>query len=161
MRRAAAVVLVVALILAVVAPPAQACVECVALGLASFAVFTQFVSALTTPRVVYAAPAYYPAYYSGYYPGYSAGYGYPVAYASAAPYGAYYPTGYYPAYRPTYAVAATPVAWNGSRVVQYAHGRYELRGDGLNVPYAWVWIPNAPPPVPSYDGPEGAGARTP
>jgi hypothetical protein len=35
-------------------------------------------------------------------------------------------------------------------VVQYPNGRYELRGDGVYVPYQWVWIPNAPmiPPVP-------------
>lgn len=145
MRRAAAVLLVVALIVAVVAPPAQACLECVALGLASFAVFTQLVSAVAGPRVVYAPPAYYP--WSGY----------PAAYST--PYPAYYPTSY-SAYRPAYA-AATPVAWTGSRVVQYAHGRYELRGDGVSVPYAWVWIPNAAPPAPRYDGPEGGGARTP
>jgi hypothetical protein len=157
MRRAAVVVLAAILMLTVVAPPAQACIECVALGLASFAVFTQFVSALAGPRVVYTAPAYYPAYY----PVYSGWYGSPVAYASAVPYAAYYPTGYYPAYRPAYPVAATPVAWNGSRVVQYPHGRYELRGDGVSVPYAWVWIPNASPPTPNQDGPEGGGARTP
>lgn len=33
-------------------------------------------------------------------------------------------------------------------VMQYPNGRYELRGDGLTSPYAWVWIPNAPPPPP-------------
>jgi hypothetical protein len=39
-------------------------------------------------------------------------------------------------------------------VVQYATGRYELRGDGVTVPYYWVWLPAqpvvaapAPPPV--------------
>jgi hypothetical protein len=32
-------------------------------------------------------------------------------------------------------------------VVHYAHGRHELRGDGVSVPYAWVWIPNARAPV--------------
>jgi hypothetical protein len=145
MRRAAVVLLIVALIVAIVPPPAQACLECVALGLASFAVFTQLVSAVTAPRVVYAPPAYYPWY------------GYPAAYS--APSAAYYPT-YYSAYRPAYA-AAPPVAWTGSRVVQYAHGRYELRGDGVTAPYAWVWIPSATPPVQRYDGPEGVGARTP
>ncbi|MBI2216481.1 MAG: hypothetical protein HYU51_04210 [Candidatus Rokubacteria bacterium] len=34
------------------------------------------------------------------------------------------------------------------RVVEYAHGRYELRGDGVTTPYVWVWIPNPPPPPP-------------
>ena len=100
MRRAAAVLLVMALIVTLVPPPAQACIECVALGLASFAVFTQFVAAATWPRVVYTAPPYYPWY------------GYPVAYAAApypvGHYPGYYPgyASYYPAYRPAYAAPA-------------------------------------------------------
>jgi hypothetical protein len=147
MRRAAAVVLVVALLVTVVAPPADACLECVALGLASFAVFTQLVSAVAGPRVVYTTPAYYPWYG-----------GYPAAYA--APSASYYPSYYSAAYRPAYP-AGTAAAWTGSRVVQYPHGRYELRGDGVSVPYVWVWIPSATPPVMRYDGPEGGGARTP
>ena len=32
--------------------------------------------------------------------------------------------------------------------VQYPHGRYELRGDGVYSAYRWVWIPNAPAPPP-------------
>jgi hypothetical protein len=31
-------------------------------------------------------------------------------------------------------------------VVEYATGRYELRGDGASTPYTWVWIPNLPAP---------------
>ncbi len=31
-----------------------------------------------------------------------------------------------------------------STVVQYPTGRYELRGDGVSVPYYWVWIPVNP-----------------
>ena len=36
-------------------------------------------------------------------------------------------------------------------VVQYPSGRYQLRGDGVGVPYYWTWIPRqplitAPPP---------------
>lgn len=31
-------------------------------------------------------------------------------------------------------------------VIQYADGRYELRGDGIAASYRWVWIPNPPPP---------------
>jgi hypothetical protein len=150
MRRVAAVVLLVVLAVAMAAPPAEACIECVALGLASFAVFTQLVAAITAPPVVYAPPAYYvPAYY---YPA-------PAVYS-------YYPT-YYPvrasaAYPAPY-VAAAPAAasagWTGPRVVEYAHGRYELRGDGVTVPWAWVWIPRAAPPAPTNpDGPEGSGA---
>ena len=158
MRRVAAVMLVMVLTLAVVVPPVEACGECVALGLASFVAFTSLVSVLAAPRVVYATPAYYaPAYY--------APYGYPAGYWPAGPYAvSSYPAAYYPAYRAAYpyAAATTPVAWTGSRVVQYAHGRYELRGDGVSVPYSWVWIPSvpAPPPAPSQDGPEGSGART-
>src|SRR5437867_2419595 len=38
-------------------------------------------------------------------------------------------------------------------VVQYPHGRYELRGDGTTVPYTWVWIPNPPPPPPPAGAP--------
>jgi hypothetical protein len=172
MRRAAAVMLVVVLTLSVIGPPAHACgVECVALGLASFAVFTQLVSALTVPRVVYTAPGYYaPAYYgAGYYGPYS--WSYPAGYAPAPYYpAAYYPSPYYASYRAAYpyVAPASPVAWTGPRVVQYAHGRYELRGDGVSVPYAWVWVPSAPaspvaaPVGPGYDGPGGSGvARTP
>lgn len=51
----------------------------------------------------------------------------PVAYAPPAP-------------------PAAPPAPPGPETVQYADGRYELRGDGLAVPHRWVWIPNAPPP---------------
>ena len=47
-------------------------------------------------------------------------------------------------------LAAVPSA----TVVQYPTGRYELRGDGVSVPYYWVWIPvqpviaaPAPPPI--------------
>jgi hypothetical protein len=145
MRRAAAVVLIVALTLTVVAPPAQACVECVALGLASFAVFTQLVSALAGPRVVYVPSA--PVA-----PVYWAPYGQPVVYAPA------------PAYAAPVAATApvTQVAWTGPRVVQYAHGRYELRGDGVTVPWVWVWIPSVAAPASPYpNGPEGSGSRTP
>src|SRR5262249_62159338 len=33
-------------------------------------------------------------------------------------------------------------------VIDYPEGRYELRGDGFSVPYAWVWVPNPPPAPP-------------
>jgi hypothetical protein len=156
MRRAAAVVLALVLTLTAVAPPAEACIECVALGLASFAVFTSLVSAVATPRVVYPAPAYYG-------PAYNAPYGYAPGYPAVAYYPTGYPAAYYPGYRAAYPypAAASPVAWTGSRVVHYPHGRYELRGDGLSVPYVWVWIPAVTAPAPRQDGPEGGGARTP
>jgi hypothetical protein len=124
MRRVVTVLLLVILTLAIGAPPAEACGECVALGLASFAIFTQLVAAIAAPPVVHAAPAYYaPAYY-----------GWPYSAAPAATQG-----------------------WTGPRVVQYAHGRYELRGDGVTVPWSWVWIPTAPPAPLNPDGPEGVG----
>ena len=39
------------------------------------------------------------------------------------------------------------------RVVNYPSGRYELYGDGISMPYYWVWVPAgavlpAPPPPP-------------
>ncbi len=40
-------------------------------------------------------------------------------------------------------VSPPPIA---SSVIEYATGRYELRGDGVTTPYTWVWIPNPPPP---------------
>ena len=147
LRRAAAVLLVVTLtLLALAVPPAEACIECVALGLASFAVFTQLVSALAGPRVVYAVPGGWP---------------YPAVYAPA------YPSAAYAAYPVSYSTPAPqPIAWTGPRVIQYAHGRHELRGDGVSVPYAWVWIPSTPSPPPSPGGfnggaPEGSGTKTP
>jgi len=60
-------------------------------------------------------------------------------------------------YAPPVAYAPPPVASYSSpapapapppmpTVIQYPHGRYELRGDGMTTPYTWVWIPNPPPP---------------
>jgi hypothetical protein len=152
-RRGIAAILIAILILAVAAPPAEACLECVALGLAAFAVFNQIVWAASAPRVVYSAPAYSVA------PGWS--------YAPAVVTGPFYPVSYAPvSYAvPSQAVAVAPVSqggWTGPRVVQYPHGRYELRGDGVTVAWAWVWIPSVPAPVvapavPVPDGPEGSG----
>ncbi len=49
------------------------------------------------------------------------------------------------ALRPPPASYSTPPA-SYSTTVQYPHGRYELRGDGVYTAYQWVWTPNAPPP---------------
>lgn len=50
-------------------------------------------------------------------------------------------------------------------VVQYATGRWELRGDGVTVPYYWVWIPAAvvvaPPPPPVAPPPPPPAAPPP
>jgi len=46
------------------------------------------------------------------------------------------------------------------RVVQYSSGHYELQGDGISVPYHWVWIAAlprvAPPPPPAASPPPPA-----
>ena len=63
---------------------------------------------------------------------------------------------------PAYAAPAPAPAWAAppqspprsyATIVEYPHGRYVLRGDGINVAYRWVWIPNAPPPPPADDAP--------
>jgi hypothetical protein len=48
-----------------------------------------------------------------------------------------------------------------TRVIEYPTGRYELRGDGMTTPYAWVWVPNPPPapPTAGVDRPEPAAER--
>jgi hypothetical protein len=44
---------------------------------------------------------------------------------------------------PPPASSATPTVAGEGRVVQYANGRYELRGQGTAAaPYYWVWIPS-------------------
>src|SRR5262245_43210730 len=102
MCRALASLLIVVLVLVVVGPPAEACLECVALGLASFAVFTQLVTALTVPRVVYPAPGYY-------VPGYSYG-PYGGAYPAVPPPAAYYAATPHPAPSSAPAPSTQPVS---------------------------------------------------
>jgi len=126
MRRLLALVLVPALIVGVLPPAASAGSGTdVALGLASFAVFNQVFAPLVAPRPVYAVPvvAPPPVVYSAY----------PPVYASPPVYTV-----------PSQVVVTAPMP----TVVQYPHGRYELRGDGVTTPYQWVWIPNPPPPPP-------------
>ena len=120
-RRLLAALLVGALVVGGLSSPAQASTEgAVALGLASFAVFSQFFWPIFAPRVVYYPPAYY-------YPS--------------------YPTAAYPP--PTSYTAPSPVPVpTMPAVIYYPHGRYELRGDGVTTAYSWVWIPNSPPPPP-------------
>lgn len=43
---------------------------------------------------------------------------------------------------PVAAPAAPPIP----TLIEYATGWYQLRGDGVTVPYVWVWIPKPPPP---------------
>jgi hypothetical protein len=56
---------------------------------------------------------------------------------------------------PPTAYAPPPIAYSSPApapptpsVIQYPHGRYELRGDGVTTAYTWVWIPNPPLPPP-------------
>jgi hypothetical protein len=134
MKKIAASVVLITALVAVVAAPASAggCAAVgVALGLASFAVFNQLVFGLFAPAV-YASTTYYapyPAYYHR-----------PAVYASAPVVYAAAPAVAAP--RPAPSAAMTPTE------VVYAHGRYVLRGDGVTVPYQWVWIANAAPAVP-------------
>jgi hypothetical protein len=82
-------------------------------------------------------------------------YGTPVYYATApdpvvyAPPAAYAPTAYAPAPAPM------------PTVVEYATGRYELRGDGITTAYQWVWIPRPPSAPPPEYAPEPAPQSAP
>jgi len=53
---------------------------------------------------------------------------------------------------PQYMYDQVPVVPGGAAqvptVIEYATGWYQLRGDGVTMPYVWVWIPK-PPPAPS------------
>jgi len=101
---------------------------------------------VVAPQAAYSAPVYAPR-------------GYAARPYTAPAYGA--PAYAAPSYAPP-AVAPPPVARaprvappagpgrSYANTVEYPHGRYELRGDGMGTPYRWVWVPNAPPP-PSDD----------
>jgi hypothetical protein len=159
MRRFVALAVVLVLMVALAAPAAHAhggAAASVALGLASFAAFTTFLGILA-PRPVYAG---YPYVY-GAYPA-------PVVYRPAYPRVVYtqpaqvvytQPAPAYsqpaPAYTqpaPVYTQPApaytrpAPVRQPApsSNVVHHPNGRYELRGDGIQTAYQWVWIPNPP-----------------
>jgi hypothetical protein len=112
--------------------------------------------------VVAAAP-YYPYYPPDYYPPYyqPSYYDPPVSYSAPAAYYGAQPSG-------TVAVApAPPQSPPAPTVVEFATGRYELRGDGVNTPYTWVWIPNAPtappaaPSAPPVDPSSGSSQAPP
>lgn len=128
MARLIAILLVSALLVGSIAPAAYAghrTATNVALGLASFAVFSQLVAPVLYPRPVYATPVYI------------------VDPPSRLIYAA-----------PPQLVVVQPLApLSLPTVIQYPHGRYELRGDGVTTAYHWVWIPNPPPPPPSYAQP--------
>ncbi len=135
MRRITVLVLVLALMVGLTAPAVEAGGRTainVVLGLASFAVFNQIVGPFVYPRLVHApyggvvvaGPPVYPVY--------------PVYVTRPVYYGEVY------VLAPAVIQAPSPYP----TVIQYPHGRYELRGDGVRAPYQWVWIPNPPPPPP-------------
>jgi hypothetical protein len=128
MRRVLACLLVMLVLAGVLVPPAHAggAAGRVALGLAAFAVFNQFVYWHARPAyaervVVYTAPP-------------------PAAGVSHVVYAA-----------PHVVLVQPPQP--APTVVEYPHGRYELRGDGVSTAYQWVWIPRVPPPPPPPPGP--------
>jgi len=43
-------------------------------------------------------------------------------------------------------------------IVQYPNGYYQLHGNGITVPYYWVWIPAVSPPAPPPPAPVAAPA---
>ena len=146
MRRVIALALVVALTLALTAPAAEAWHGRVVVGIgaavgltlvAPFIIVGSILSPLVQQPPVYAYPppvverpvvVQQPVYAAPAYatPAYAPP---PPAYASRT-------------------VALQPPPASHSNAVQYPHGRYELRGDGVRTAYQWVWIPNAPPPPP-------------
>ena len=146
MRRLLGLVLVTVLLLGLAAPvyAGGSTATNVALGLAAFAVFNQLVYAFSYPPPGYPAPYVFgaPAYPFPVFPAspvftaYSTNSGYPI-YAASTAYGA----------ANSYASRPAPAATSAPMVVSYPHGRYELRGNGMTVPYQWVWIWN-PPPAP-------------
>ena len=141
MRRLIALALVVALTLAFTAPTAEARHDHVVVGIgaavglalvAPFIIVGSILSPLVNQPPVYA----YPPAVVVQQPVYAA-----PAYAAPA----------YALPPPAYAsrtVALQPPPASHPNTVQYPHGRYELRGDGVRTAYQWVWIPNAPPPPP-------------
>ena len=54
------------------------------------------------------------------------------------------------------ASSALPAAPARPGVIEFPEGRYELRGDGVSIPYTWVWIPNPPAAPPASSSPPTA-----
>jgi hypothetical protein len=75
-----------------------------------------------------------------------------------APAAAYGPA----AYAPADAIApALPSAPPVPALIEYPTGWYQLRGDGVSAPYAWVWIPKPPAPPLEVAGPPPPAAPAP
>jgi hypothetical protein len=72
----------------------------------------------------------------------------------ASAYGA--PSSAYAPAPPPPPAPSEPPAPAAPRSVEFSTGRYELRGDGVNAPYIWVWIPNPPTAPPGPPAPPPA-----
>ena len=107
------------------------------------------------PAVVYAPPAYYPppAYDPTLYYDPQVSYSPPVSYSAPVSYSS--PPTYAP---PPSTAVLIPPAPSAPDVVNFATGRYELRGDGVSTPYTWAWIPNPPTAPPSEASSSGKPA---
>lgn len=126
MRRVIAISALALTLLGVSAPAAQAGQSTdIALGLASFAVFNQVVGPLLNPNRFDGGPHRRHVVYQT---------------VVREPRVVYYEAPAPVVYAPPAAPPAYPT------VVQYPHGRYELRLQGAQ--YVWVWIPAVPPPPP-------------
>ena len=128
MKKTVAIVVLGAILVALVAPPAQAHgASNAALALAAFVAFNVLLLPFTLAASAFPPPAAYSA------PTY--------AYTTAAP-----------AVTLASAAPAAPAPPRISREVVYPHGRYILYGDGVNRAYQWIWVPNPPPPgsAPGY-----------
>jgi len=68
----------------------------------------------------------------------------------------WYDSYYAPVYSPPLVIAVGPPGPPIPSVIEYPNGRLEMRGDGITVPYQWVWVPNPPAPPPSAPPPPPA-----
>ena len=148
MRRVIALVLIVGLALALTAPAAEAHHAPLIVGVGAVVGF-----ALAAPFIIAGsilAPLVHPPVYP-----YAAPYAAVQPPPAVAPQAVYAPAPYAaPPARPVQpvvvpaSVRSQVTGQQQATTVQYPHGRYELRGDGVHTAYRWVWIPNAPPPPP-------------
>jgi len=104
-----------------------------------------------------------PFYYDSTYYGPTLGDPLPYGTAPSNPSGLSTPPIYVSVVLPSAGTEPTALARSA---IEYPGGRYELRGDGVTIPYNWVWIPNPPagppapaPPPPASDSADQSSAR--
>ena len=93
------------------------------------------ISVFATPFVVYAPPAFYGASPFDFTPT-----------AIDPPMPPRLPAAYAPPPVAGPLPAPAPPPPPTPQVIEYPSGRYELWGDGMAIPFRWVWIPTPPPP---------------